>query len=788
MLHWRSAIHLSRRLLHIRHAKTELLLDQLKTSTNKYQIFQTVVVNRPILTLEHVTCAMDLLWQFHKTKPNELTNLKEVRGHPEFLSLCTVVENNFDLLNDSELVNVLNIVTSFQVDTRSHLVQQLVTEGWKRLQRLDLSSLSTFAACLRKQNLTTSPLMGQIANIVDLCLDNLEDPVILFNFIGSLYAVSSPRLQERLVRKTESSLENLDASHLENVVQLLEVFSRDNYNLSVMKKCDRLFQKHASSMDLQTICTVMKLYQFLHFNNSEFIIEAQSKLMEEVNRCDHPGVFADLFVVLSPNVLSTVRERLEAKLMSFADEMSFDNLLNVLKKMAQTECTNTELIQKICSQLKKHLEVCTPGQLCSIVKAVLLLDFNDNELHTELQVHLNRRILSSFIPSDVTLMLRALFLLNPNQINEEILSKLHDILAQCKFQDLSHMTSSMVQLLQSAYTPNKKAALNKIIQELNSLRIRKVSEIKCMDSLLHEMRDKEVTLRMYLPILKATLETCQRLMHQLNWNNIAEFSILVLRTNTHCSPLLDKIATVTMDNLKKIHPAAVYPILRVFSYFNCDPPQGKDFFDACIQHVLKNMDSLSPHLMVLTTYSLSMAGYFPEELIKAIFSMDFLLRFDAQLDALNHTKNLRQLLMELNRSVCLEHPEYGVPWFHENYCQRLLKRDLEYILDKEKKPIAYIEEDPPSSDSSVCEPDRPIQENKPLPAGARRVAVEFYNQWAFLRDSYHLKGAFAIKKKHLEILGYDVIQIPYYEWNSENLGTKVAWTNYLRNKIFTKNV
>lgn len=30
---------------------------------------------------------------------------------------------------------------------------------------------------------------------------------------------------------------------------------------------------------------------------------------------------------------------------------------------------------------------------------------------------------------------------------------------------------------------------------------------------------------------------------------------------------------------------------------------------------------------------------------------------------------VRRTLMELNRSVCIDMPEAGVPWFHEKYCQ-----------------------------------------------------------------------------------------------------------------------
>lgn len=41
-------------------------------------------------------------------------------------------------------------------------------------------------------------------------------------------------------------------------------------------------------------------------------------------------------------------------------------------------------------------------------------------------------------------------------------------------------------------------------------------------------------------------------------------------------------------------------------------------------------------------------------------------------DSLNMRTRLR--LMELNRAVCLECPEFQVPWFHERYSHQLQKK------------------------------------------------------------------------------------------------------------------
>ncbi|XP_056372086.1 FAST kinase domain-containing protein 1, mitochondrial-like [Oenanthe melanoleuca] len=74
---------------------------------------------------------------------------------------------------------------------------------------------------------------------------------------------------------------------------------------------------------------------------------------------------------------------------------------------------------------------------------------------------------------------------------------------------------------------------------------------------------------------------------------------------------------------------------------------------------------------------------------------------------------------------------------------------------------------------------------KVLPPGAQRIALEFLDSKAFSKDySRHLKGEPAVKKKHLEMLGYQVVQIPHFEWNSMVLSTKGEQLEYLRQQLY----
>ncbi|MCI4377598.1 hypothetical protein PGIGA_G00205390 [Pangasianodon gigas] len=64
----------------------------------------------------------------------------------------------------------------------------------------------------------------------------------------------------------------------------------------------------------------------------------------------------------------------------------------------------------------------------------------------------------------------------------------------------------------------------------------------------------------------------------------------------------------------------------------------------------------------------------------------------------------------------------------------------------------------------------------------KRIAVCIDGPKRFAANARQLLGKEAIKQRHLKILGYEVVQIPYYEF--ENLKDKVNTVEYLHKKIF----
>ncbi|PIO13732.1 hypothetical protein AB205_0028830 [Aquarana catesbeiana] len=131
----------SLRLIQTRSKSSDALLEQMKHCRHDYQLFQLVGLNKPLLSVNHVTFAFKLLWQIQKERNGPRT-LEEIHNHPEFIALRSLAENKVSCMKDKDLVDTLYSVIRLGVNSHHTLVQQLTVEGWKRLERYVLKYLN----------------------------------------------------------------------------------------------------------------------------------------------------------------------------------------------------------------------------------------------------------------------------------------------------------------------------------------------------------------------------------------------------------------------------------------------------------------------------------------------------------------------------------------------------------------------------------------------------------------------------------------------------------------------
>ncbi|NWS66615.1 FAKD1 protein, partial [Crotophaga sulcirostris] len=809
---------------------SDLLLSQINSCTHEDEVFSLVERNKARLSEKHVGIALDTLWQLQKKRPHFLRTSDYIRNHSQFLTLCILAENKVEQMEDEAIVDTLYGILRLNADSHNSLAEALVTEAWKRLERqvlLSFPALSKFALCLCKQGRHFSPLIGKVAHIVDMKLDSIQNIRILSVLMISISDVISQSFQDRLLHKAGQFLEE-DERHFNYAKRILQFLQNVKLRYHpLLEKCNKIFLKSVSHLDIHSINLILGLYEQLGFDSAEFRLVAKQVLCETIDDYNDPETFAKLFFALGPMAGSKIRERLLLTAVHMAEEFSSHQVLVILKTMQKMKCRHSHLLERMASVLHRHLDSYHILQLVKLTQCLVALHCQDQELFAKLKMLQFSFLKSSVIPAHTAAIIRALAMLPSLQVDEIIVNKAAAVLPQCRLHHLDCVATALVRWnhYDQLHWQNSSELCVKLLQNLNDCGFQRIQKANNLNLLLEELI--HVNAEWFDEVISEdTMVMCQRLIDQITWANVLQLSSFLMKTNLRCPSLLDRIAAVTVENIDKIHPFEIYSILFLFSALNYDPPASEELFETCIQHLTSNLSCFETHHLVLLGYALAVAGYFPSVLITKIFNVSFLSKLDTQLEVLPDIlkQRVRLRLMKLNRAVCLECPEFHIPWFHEHYCQRVIHNsnrrvnplrqhvhtmlteilggshyarmsvltpyyyeiDFECVLDENKNPLSYVAQNMPLDDVKGIHLRHYVKDEgrKALPPGAQRIALEFLDSKAFSKDSRHLKGETAVKKRHLEMLGYRVVQIPHFEWNSMVLSTKGEQVEYLRRHLY----
>ncbi|XP_050606412.1 FAST kinase domain-containing protein 1, mitochondrial isoform X6 [Macaca thibetana thibetana] len=760
MLRLRAICPFSWRVFQFRPISCEPLIIQMNKCTDEEQIFDFIERNKAILSEKQVGCAFDMLWKLQKQKTSLLKNVEDVRDHPQFLTLHNLATNKFKLMNDDTLVNVLHIT-----------------------QQFDIKLLSEFSSCLADQRLYFSPLMGKIADIVHRNLETTQDLSSLSVLMVNISSLISRHFQQQLVNKTELLFDTIDSSEVNVATRITRFLRNIKYCYQpLLEKCNNVFLSNVDQLDLDSISKILRLYKFLQFNSFEFIMMAKKKLTEMIPLCNHPASFVKLFVTLGPIAGPEEKKQLKSTLLLMSEDLTGEQALAVLRAMEDMESRNSHLIKRVTSVLHKHLDSYKPLELLKITQALTFLHFQRKEFSAKLRELLLSYLKISFKPTEVSFLVYAISLLPSPHLDEVGISRIEAVLPQCDLNNLSSFATSVLRWIQCdhMYLDSITGKQLKLLQKLDHYGRQRLQHSNSLDLLWEEL--KYVRGNTFPEsLLEETIATLQHFVDEINYINVVEIASFISNTDYLSTLLLDRIASVAVQQIEKIHPFTILAIILPFSTLNYDPPQRDEFFGTCVQHLNSYLGILDPLMLVYLGFSLATLQYFPEDLLKSIFNIEFLSRLDSQLESIGVMNGAQQqiykMLAEVLGGINCVKASVLTPYYHTV--------DFECILDKRKKPLPYG-----SHNTALGQlPEMPWEPNTEivgsrLPPGAERIALEFLDSKSFCRNIPHMKGKFAMKKRHLEILGYRVIQISQFEWNSMALSTKDARMDYLRERIF----
>ncbi|XP_008066692.1 FAST kinase domain-containing protein 1, mitochondrial-like [Carlito syrichta] len=585
MLRLRAFCPFSWRVFQFRPFSCEPLIIQMNKCTDEEQIFDLIERNKAILSEKQVGCAFNILWQLQKQKTSLLNNVECVKDHPQFLTLYNLTTNKFKIMNDDTLVNVLYITQQFAIETHDPLVEALVTEAWRRLERFDVNVLSRFSSCLADQHLYFSPLMGKIADIVHRNLETIQDLRFLSTLMVNISFLISRHFQEKLVNRSELLFDTIGFSEVSTARRIVQFLQNVKYGYQpLLERCNKVFLSNMDHLDLDSISKILSLYQFLRFHSFEFITMAKKKLTKMIPLFDHPASFVKLFVALGPMAGPKEKKQLKSTLLLMSEELTSQQALAVVGAMEEMESRNSHLIKRIASVLHKHLDNYKPVELLKITQALIFLHFQSKELFVKLRELLLSYLKISVIPSEISVLVCAICMLPSPYLDEAATSRIEAVLPQCDLHGLNGFATSVLRWIQYDHTYLDSGKQLKLLKKLDHYGHQRLQQSNNLDLLLEELKFVKGD---WLPesLLEETIATLQRLMNEINYINVAGIASFISRTNHLSTLLLDRIASVVVQQIEKIHPFAILAVILPFSVLNYDPPQRDEFLKTCVQHL-----------------------------------------------------------------------------------------------------------------------------------------------------------------------------------------------------------
>ncbi|CAG0889287.1 unnamed protein product [Cyprideis torosa] len=241
--------------------------------------------------------------------------------------------------------------------------------------------------------------------------------------------------------------------------------------------------------------------------------------------------------------------------------------------------------------------------------------------------------------------------------------------------------------------------------------------------------------------------------------------------------------------------------------------------------LLEDMKFTRASRIVRSVLWLALTQNLGEELIRTLFSVKFLESVDAELkDIVNsfwslrkikiQTDEIREAMCLLNRVVCLEYPEAQVPWFHKQYCETKREQDVlpknvphsfrdsvDHTLSTCVGGAHFLERCPDLpyglSVEYLCYLDKQgkfwdtvsVDESVVNTANLNRLAIRLLPsrnsdrelQWR--TDGTSDEGNLQLERRHLEILGFHVLDIPLGLWSSLALSEECAKREWLNQQL-----
>ncbi|MEE6465575.1 hypothetical protein FKM82_006600 [Ascaphus truei] len=262
-------------------------------------------------------------------------------------------------------------------------------------------------------------------------------------------------------------------------------------------------------------------------------------------------------------------------------------------------------------------------------------------------------------------------------------------------------------------------------------------------------------------------------------------------------PIFDAVADSFVYNSEKFTTQQIAQQIIPFGKLNYLPPNAASFFRRLEKILSSRFSQFQARTLLNLLHSCTLLERFPVNFVAKIFSPYFLQQLQDQSG--NMDTFVLSRLTQLFLTVTLECPFYEGPRLLPKYRVKSFST-LEtmvnvHLYNRVKSGLIDLLGARMYFASHVLTPycyilDVEIkldEEGFVLPASHheevyKRIAICIDGQKRFCSNSHNLIGKESIKQRHLRLLGYEVVQVPFYEF--DNLKNNEDIVEYLHKKIF----
>ncbi|KAL0628893.1 FAST kinase domain-containing protein 3, mitochondrial [Plecturocebus cupreus] len=286
---------------------------------------------------------------------------------------------------------------------------------------------------------------------------------------------------------------------------------------------------------------------------------------------------------------------------------------------------------------------------------------------------------------------------------------------------------------------------------------------------------------------------------------------VVSRIMEYCSrklilskPILNAVAETFVCQSEKFSPSQISTLMEPFGKLNYLPPNASALFQKLENMLFTHFNYFPPKTLLKLLHSCSLIECHPVNFMAKIFHPFFLQRLQGEESHLDRLS--RAQLTQLFLTSILECPFYKGPKLLAKYqvksfltpcCSMETPMDFHlynsvkialidllgarlYFASKVLTPYCYTIDVEIKLDEEGFV--LPFTVNEDV---HKRIALCIDGPKRFCSNSKHLLGKEAVKQRHLQLLGYQVVQMPYHE--IEVLKTRLELVEYLQRKLFSQN-